>query len=183
MATQRLTVATLVGESAAVATALVRTWRSGYDAAVVDRFCDTLRANGLSLPIIYFCEWVDRWLTGDLVPGPGAVDGRRYQVTCLSAEQALAWAGRCGHQFVEQEYLAARLREAAVGWGGDERLAIVIVREVLGGTTTDDEVEASLSVVPEWLSSPGGSAEQGVATDGGDRPPSGDQGPEHGRRR
>lgn len=159
MAKQRLTVSTFAGESAAAVAALVRSWRTGSDPAAVDRFCAALRENGLSLPIVYFCEWVDRWLMGDLVPGPEAVEGRRYQAACLSPEQALALAGRCGQQFAEQQWLASRLREAAAAWSGAERQAVVVVREVLGGSTTDEVVEASLGVVPEWLSFAGGPAE------------------------
>src|SRR5450755_4785803 len=108
MATQRLTVATFAGESASVVAALVHSWRIGSDPAAVDRFCAALRENGQSLPIIYFCEWIDHWLMGDLVPGPEAAQGRRYETTCLLPEQALAWAGQCGHQFSEQRWLASR---------------------------------------------------------------------------
>jgi hypothetical protein len=121
----------------------------------VDRFCAALRGNGLSLPVLYFCEWIDSWLMGDLVPGPGAAEGRKYQAACFSPEQALAWAERCGHQFPEQEWLAARLREAAACWDGTERRVVVVVREVIGATTTDEEVAASLGVIPEWLLSLG----------------------------
>jgi hypothetical protein len=167
MATQRLTVATFAGQSAAAVTALLRSWRIGSDPAALDRFCAALRENGRLLPIVYFCEWIDRWLMGDLVPGPEVVEGRRYQAACLSPEQALAWAGRCGQQFPEQEWLASRLREAAASWGGGERRAVVVVREVLGGSTTDEEVKGSLSVVPVWLSFPAGPAEPSVAADRG----------------
>lgn len=104
------------------------------------------------MPIVYFCEWVDCWLMGDLVPGPDPVEGRRCQVTCFSTEQAMAWADRCGHQFPEQEWLATRLREAVIAWGGIERRAVVVVREVFDASTTHEQVEASLGVVPDWLS-------------------------------
>jgi len=124
----------------------------------VDLFCATLRENGLSLPIVYFCEWVDRWLMFDLVPGPEPAKGERYQVACFQPDEALAWAGQCGHQFPEQEWLASRLREAAAGWGGAECRAVVVIREVLGGSTSDEEVEACLGVVPEWLASARGPA-------------------------
>jgi len=154
MAMQRLTVATFAGQSATTVAEVVHSLRTKGDPAAVDRFCAAVRDNGLSLPIVYFCEWVDRWLMGNLVPGPDAVEGRQYQAACLSPEQALVWAEQCGHQFPEQEWLAARLREAAVAWGGVERRAVVVIREVLGGTTTDEEVEASLNVVPEWLGLP-----------------------------
>jgi hypothetical protein len=166
MAKQRWTLATFAGESAAAVTALVRSWRIGSDPGAVDRFCAALRENGLMLPIVYFCEWADRWLMGDLVPGPVA-EGRLYQTACLSPEQALAWASGCGHQFPEQEWLAARLREAAVTWDEVEPRAVVILREVLDGSTTDDEVHASLHVVPEWLFPPDSATDRGMAPDAG----------------
>jgi len=165
MATQRLTLATLAGESAVAVIALVRSWRSCPEPGAIDRFCAALRENALSLPIVYFCEWVDRWLMGDLVPGPKAVEGRQSEMTCLLPDEALEWAGRCGHQFPEQEWLASRFREAAACWGGDGVRAVVVVREVLGSSTTDEEVEASLGVVPEWLVACGTSAGQGDAAD------------------
>ena len=153
MATQRLTVATFAGESAVAVAALIRSWRTCPDPAAVDRFCGALRENGSSLPIVYFCEWVDRWLMGDQVPGPGDVSGQRYEATCFTRSEAMAWAARCGNQWPEQQWLATRLREGASASSGlADRVVIVVVREVLGSSTTDEEVQASLGVVPGWLS-------------------------------
>src|SRR5258708_36517922 len=115
---QRLTVATFAGESAAAVAALLHSWRVVLDPVAVDRFCAAVRENGASLPIVYFCEWVDPWLMGDLVPGPDAAEGQRSQAACFSPEQALAWAGRCARQFPEEEGVASRLRAAAVCWAG-----------------------------------------------------------------
>lgn len=155
MATQRLIMATFAGESAAAVATLFQSWRSAPNPVAVDRFGASLREHGLSLPIVYFCEWRDGWLMGDLVPGPEEVHGRKYQAACFSPEQALAWAEQCGHQFPEQEWLASRLREAAAVWSADRPRVIVLVREVVGGSTTDEEITASLAVVPAWLSSLG----------------------------
>src|SRR5205809_4781704 len=154
MATQRMTVATLAGDSAAAVTALFRSWRTGYDPAAVDRFCAALRDNGLSLPIVYFCEWIDRWLMGDLVPGPEAVAGHRFEATCGTTREAAEWSRRCGNQFPEQLWLAARLRESAEAWSSLIPEAVVVVlREPLGPSTLDEEVTASLDHVPQWLRS------------------------------
>src|SRR4051812_29065180 len=119
MATQRLTVASIAGKAGAMIEALFQSWRGTAkpDPAAVDGFCAQLRAHGVALPVLYFGEWVDRWLMGDVVPGPGAVAGRQYQAACLSPAQALQWAERCGEQFPEQQWLASRLREAAGAWG------------------------------------------------------------------
>jgi len=49
--------------------------------------------------------------------------------------------------------MAKQRLTVAICWGGTERRAVVVIREVLDVTTTDDEVKASLGVIPEWLSS------------------------------
>lgn len=152
MATQRLIVATLAGDSADAVAARFRSWAAHPDAAAVDRFCDGLRKHGNSLPVVYFCEWIDRWLMGNLVPGPGCVDGKRYQATCLTPEEAVSWSERFVQQFAEQEWLAARFREAAAVWGTVTERAVVVVREVIGASSTDEEVEGSLHTIPAWLS-------------------------------
>lgn len=160
MATQRLLVVAIAGDAARAIETLWRGWMSYHPprAAEVDHFCRQLRANGAALPVIYFCEWVDRWLMGDQVPGPQAVRGEQFEAACFSAEQALDWTNRCSGQFSEPQWLASRLREAVEAW---EALAkprmIVMVREVLGASTTDEEVHAALRGIPAWLSGvPGG---------------------------
>jgi hypothetical protein len=106
----------------------------------------------MSLPVVYFCEWVDHWLMGDQVSRPNAISGQVYQVTCLSPDEARGWADNCGDQYAEQGWLAARLREAAEGWGTiTDEYIVVLVREVLGGSTLDEEVMESLRRVPAWL--------------------------------
>src|SRR5687768_10528903 len=98
MATQRLTVATLVGRAATATLEIFDRWRTLPDAAEVDRLCQSLRERGQELPIVYFGKWMDRWLMGDLVPGPGAVERQRFEAACMRPEQAVAWADQCGRQ-------------------------------------------------------------------------------------
>jgi hypothetical protein len=145
---QRLLMATLAGDAADAAFAF---FGSTPDPGAVDRFCIAVSDNRLSLPIVYFCEWVDRWLMGDQVPGPNAIHGGDFQASCMTPAAAVAWAERCGDQFQEQLSFAARLREAALGWGTvSDRYAIVVIREVLHVSTGDDEVEVSLRGIPNW---------------------------------
>ena len=151
MATQRMTVATLIGAAAGVVADLFAGWRSKPDPAAVDKICASLRDHYLSLPVVYFSEWADRWSMGDSLPGD-VVEGRRYQAVCLSPEQANECASRCGQQFFEQGWLAARLREAALDCASvAEQSVVVLLREVVGPTTIDEEVRRSLSVIPAWL--------------------------------
>ena len=152
MATQRLMVTTLAGQSAVAVSGLFEKWRSVLDPEAVDRLCLSILENALSLSVVYFAEWVDRWLMGDLAPGPGAVEGRRFEATCLSTLEAKKWADRCGNQLAEQGWLASRLREAAAGWGGvAEPYSVVVVREVVDASASDDEVRAVGASVPAWL--------------------------------
>jgi hypothetical protein len=154
MATQRVTIATLIGESTDVANALFNSWRADPAAAnvAVDSFCEQIRLNGHLLPIVYFCEWIDRWLMGDQVPGPDALEGRRFQAVCFSPDEAIAWAEKLGTQFDEQLWFAARLREAADGWGlVVEKRAVVVTREALAASTCDEEVVAASRALPNWL--------------------------------
>jgi len=152
---QRVILLTLGGEAAQRAAGLIDAWRrqSNVDTAAVDGFCETLRAqSNETLSIVYYAEWIDRWLMGDRIPGPQAIDGRRFQLTCFTREQALDWAGHCGSQFPEQEWLAARLREAAAAWCGSAGQALIVgLREVTGASATDDEIETALQVVATWM--------------------------------
>jgi hypothetical protein len=149
---QRLTVATFAGKSAAVVAALLRSWRVASALAAVDRFAAALRENGLALPVVYYSEWVDRWLMGDLVPGPEAVQGRRYQVACFSADQALAWAEQCGGAVRRADLVLLPASRGRWGMGGAEQRTVVVLREAFDASTTDEQVKASFGAIPEWLS-------------------------------
>jgi hypothetical protein len=94
MATQRLTIATIAGDAAGVVSTLFQQWQTGResDRAVVDHFCQQLRAHSAELPIVCFCEWIDHWLMGNLVPGVGAVEGKRFHAACMTPERALSLA-------------------------------------------------------------------------------------------
>lgn len=145
---QRMMIATLAGDSAV---AMLQFFSSNPDPIAIDRFCTTISENRLSLPIVYFCEWGDRWLMGNDVPGPNSQEGKRYQASCMTSAEAVAWAEKLGDQYQEQLRFASRLREAAYGWGTvTDRYAIMSVREVMDGSTRDDEVEESLNGIPKW---------------------------------
>ncbi len=155
MATQRLTVAAIVGIAADHIAARFRSWQTGStlpDPLDVDQFGDRLRANCVTFPVIYFAEWIDHWLMGDLVPGAGAVRGSRFEVACLSRSAAVELAEACGDQFPEQQWLAMRLHEAVAAWElVKEERVVVVLREVLGPSVADDEIRESCSQLPEWL--------------------------------
>src|SRR5262249_3964691 len=133
MATQRIIIAKVGGQAGTAVARLFRRWtdtRSLGDndyrsselwpetvCREIDRFAELLRENATDLSVSYFSEWIDHWLMGDEVPGPGAVCGKRFEASCSSPAEAEAWAAKCPEQFPEQEWLATRLREAAASGG------------------------------------------------------------------
>lgn len=152
MARQRITVATIAGETGRIAAALFHKWHStqadeGQDVVRrgVDRFAEQLRIRGGVLPIVYYCEWFDYWSMGDLTQLGKVVEGQQFSASCGSRKEVMAWAEQCVDQYPEQQWLAMRLREASAAWQLlAEPATIVILRQVLGPSYTDEEVTASL---------------------------------------
>jgi len=155
MATQRLIIAAIAGNSAKLITRQMQQWRQTLpmtELAAVDRFCDRLRDHVDSMPIVYYCEWIDRWLMADRVPGPYKVHGQRYQLATYSRAEAHLWADGCNDESQEEHWLASRLREAATAWSlmADE-VVILVVRDVISRTVTDEYDVLSLGEIPDWL--------------------------------
>ena|GEM_PF-1614914 len=181
MATQRITIAKLGGIAADVALLRLREWagtrrtsepdewsKDQWPSSVrveVDAFVDRLRANSLSPPVLYFVEWADPWSMGDLFtrwltppggPPPLVIHADRFEVYGYT----LPDGGRLGRhlttagsqQFSEYDWFVSRLREALNAWRElTDQATLIVVREVVGGLHTDDDIQASLSRVPEWL--------------------------------
>lgn len=181
MASQRITVAKIGGVAADVVLERLRRWADArqssdpdewsseqWSASVrveVDSFAERLRANALTPPVIFFVEWSDLWSMGDLFrrwlsppggPSPIEIHADRVSVFGYSLPDGdrlarhLSSAGpqRCD----ESEQFIARLREALQAWRSlTEKSAFIVIREVVGGLVTDEEMHASLDVLPEWL--------------------------------
>jgi hypothetical protein len=181
LATQRVTIAKIAGISGELALQRLTGWAAArqIDGPNLwspeqwpdnvrqqgDEFADRVRANGFALPITYFAEWLDMWSMGDLiqrwlVPPNGTdsicVHGNRFEVFAYRLPdgghlaQRLFRAGP--QQFSETDWLIARLREAIEA---SENLAgqaaIVVLRQVVGGTTLDETIAQSLQIRAEWL--------------------------------
>ena len=57
-------------------------------------------------------------------------------------------------QYSESDWYIRRLREAVAAWVRVvDKSVLVVLRWAFDGSVTDDEVRASLSRVPDWLSS------------------------------
>ena len=150
--TQWMTVATLEGAAATFVAGLFQRTSEQPMEFDVDFFCAAIRERGRELPIVYFAEWIDRWSMGDTLPGPDAVEGINFQVCCFTSTEALDRAMKCGSQYPEQQWFAARLREAATAVdGAGYPTAIVAIREVLDVSTDDSAYKVAASVVPKWL--------------------------------
>lgn len=153
MALQRMTVATIAGEAGRRVAGLFRKWHSiqaaggqGTLRCVVDEFAEQLRDRGGIPPVVYFCEWFDYWSMGDLIHFGNAVEGKQFEIRYGSRRESMSWIERCADQFPEQQWLAMRLREASEAWQSlAEAATIVILRQVLGPSHTDEEVMDSLS--------------------------------------
>ena len=168
MATQRLVLLKIVGESGRLVAERCRVWATKQRAAPDDpelrkeigRFAEALDAHRTELPVVYYSEWLDRWSMGDDIGTPftergGVVlvaNGPFYQVCCTDQPASLLTLPPDGWQFDEQKWLAVRLREAAAAWepliaGG----TLVLMRQAYGASTGDDEITSAMSVVPAWL--------------------------------
>src|SRR5215213_571670 len=152
MATQRFTIATLSGQAALSVASTFEWWRAAPEPIAVDRLCAAVRGNALSLAVVYFAEWVDRWLMGDTLPD-ARVQGRSFEAACFTREEVYAWAARCGGKFPEQEWLACRLREAAGAGAVSGHAVVIVFREVVGPSATVEELRQATEEIPSWLTS------------------------------
>jgi hypothetical protein len=187
LAAQRITIAKVAGIAADVTLQRLREWAGARQSAEpdewshdqwpssvrvqADAFADGLRASSLFLPVVYFVEWSDLWSMGDLFgrwlappggPDPIVIHANRFEVYGY----ALPDNGRLGRhltaarpqQFHEYDWFVGRLEEALNAWRElTDQAALIVIREVVGGLYTDDDLLASVSRVPEWLADEAGS--------------------------
>jgi hypothetical protein len=130
-----------------------------------DSFAGRLRTHALDLPIVCFIEWVDLWSMGDAYrrwltppdsPGPWTVHSDRYEIYAYALPHGgllsdhLSSAGP--QQWEESDWFIGRLSGAiATCRQIVNRSTLIVVREVVGGLATDEDIAASLSHLPNWL--------------------------------
>jgi hypothetical protein len=172
MATQRITIAKLAGRAGESTVERFLYWESRrgpgstWSAEVgrqIRAFAERLRSYSTEPWMVYFAEWIDRWSMGDLFcshiatlqgVGPITVETGRYQLKCFPVSKAVVLSFRSVQQFGNQEaeWFESRLSEALQAWQTvADTAAIVLVREVVGATTTDSEMKAALHTLPDWL--------------------------------
>jgi hypothetical protein len=125
----------------------------------IDAFVEKLDGTCYTPPILYRSEHVDCWSMGDvydtaLVKGHPDCTRRLYTAN----HQIIATWVRISERIIpdhdspaETEWLYSRINEAIGAWArfAENRL-VVLVRSVLGGLWTDDEVIDALGTIPSW---------------------------------
>jgi hypothetical protein len=131
-----------------------------------DAFADRLRSHALDLPVVYFAERADLWSMGDVFsrlltppdgPAPLHIHADRFEIYGYGLPdggrlvQYLASVGP--QQSTEYDWFVRQLQEAVQAWQElVEQAALVVLREVVEGLVTDDELSDSMSLLPGWLS-------------------------------
>ncbi|WP_435016116.1 hypothetical protein TA3x_003676 [Tundrisphaera sp. TA3] len=181
MASQRITIAKLGGLAAEVALRRLRAWAEARRTTdphewsgdqwppqariEADAFAERLRANAPFPPVLHFVEWADLWSMGDLFgrwlsppggPSPLIIHADRvelYGYALPDDGRLLRHLKKAGpQQFDECDQFIGRLREALLAWQDlAEQAVIIVIREVVGGLVTDEDLAESLSIVPSWL--------------------------------
>jgi hypothetical protein len=181
VATQRITIAKIGGAAADVIELRLREWSAARQTTdpnewsseqwppdlrrQADSFANQLRTHALVLPVVYFIEWADLWSMGDLYPrwltpssgnAPLYIHANRFEIYGYGLPDGgrladhLSSAGP--RQWEESDWYASKLSEAVGAWQHlVDRSMLIVLREVVGGLTTDEELVASLDHVPDWL--------------------------------
>lgn len=175
MATQRILLVTIGGALAASIWEDIQRWSDcrttdsreewssdQWPAAVrqqIDQFVAKIDACAFTPPILYRSEHVDCWSMGDVFE-TALVKPHRDCSRQLRTERHEIIATRVHYmeQIVldpdaprETEWLYHRVNEAISAWSefGEDRM-VVLVRSVIRGLFTDEEVVDSLKTIPEW---------------------------------
>jgi hypothetical protein len=179
MAAQRLTIAKIGGKAATATLARFHEWNrhrvtedlkewspDQWPTAIrkeADTWAEELRQHGHQPPVLFFAEFVDlwsfcppfRWLSES---GIIQMVADSYELFCLSlplskeADETLRRISVEG-QHDEDRWFGKFTLEAASAWEGFADTAVIaFLRRVTGGSATDDEIRASMEMVPEWIS-------------------------------
>lgn len=125
----------------------------------IDAFIEKLQATCYTPPILYRSEHVDCWSMGDVYE-TALVKGHRDSTRRLytANHQVIATWVQFSEQIIpdrdspaETVWLYTHVNEAIGAWGkfAEDRL-VILVRSVLGGLWTDEEVVGALATLPSW---------------------------------
>lgn len=180
MASQRITIAKIVGEAAV---------------AVFDRFCcyshhpdqktlatvsrhdscnrklatfvSALRSHSHCPPVVFYSEFIDMWSMGDVLVRPfvrcreqrflhvdGGIELMLYRLPDKGRlERRLQAALRSRRAICQEERLYLTiLLESTVAWESMTGDAtIIVIRDVYGPSLADDEIEEAMKCIPDWI--------------------------------
>ena len=194
MATQRLTIVKIAGAASGATLDLFRHWRAArlvedsewspqqWPEDVrrqADEWALNLRENGHKPPVVFFAEYVDSWsfCPPMLHIGEDALIqmvADRYELFCLQLpvdaelSRHLKQLRKKGQW--PEDRLFGKLSIAVINaWRKVIDAGVVVyLREVLGASTLDEEVEDSLAEVPVWFL-PGRTGLEQLGEDRGER--------------
>jgi len=177
MATQRLTVAKIIGAAATATVERFRRWSAArlvddigkwsheqWPPAIrkqADAWADDLRSHSHEPPVVFFAEYIDAWSMGPPPLNPDAglirVVSDDIELYCLPlpikkrVRRHLKRLRKKG-QFFEDRLFGKITVNAIDVWDRVVDVgAVVFLRKVLGATVLDEEVERSAGVVPAWI--------------------------------
>ena len=135
--------------------------------AEMGQFAERIRANATQPPIVFWNEHQDMWSMGDVFQTAFPTNGSPlYEVESDEALSLLCYAipdGNALNEHLGRELRGKRLAEetkwylrvlqqAASAWHPlVEEAVIVVLRRVVGGLVTDDEVFEACHLLPNWL--------------------------------
>jgi len=130
-----------------------------------DELVESLQAHATEPPCLCAIEWLDtwsmfnefhRWLVPPRPQRPIVIYGDRYQIHAYALPDRGRLKRRLSktrkQQFAEYAWMMTCLREAVMSFEGvANRAALVLIREVLGGSLDDSELVEPLATLPAWL--------------------------------
>jgi hypothetical protein len=132
----------------------------------MDHFAQHIRENATQPPIVFWNEHSDMWSMADIISGAFPISGNPlYEVMsdnmslwCYAIPDDNALHDHLGRGLrrkrntKETMWYLRVLKEAVSAWHPLVTDAVIVVlRHVVGGLVTDEEVEDSCKLVPHWL--------------------------------
>ncbi len=131
----------------------------------VEQFVTNLEQCRNCPSVLYYAQWLDSWSMGDVFQacflssdGAGGlhVCSPKYELFAyrLPDEDRLLNRTKSRRRNLpdQEEWLRWHLRQAMGAWSSiAQQSTLVLVRNVVGGMATAEEVEASLDLTPDWL--------------------------------
>lgn len=141
----------------------------------MESYAEQFRNHAADLPMIFFCEYIDPWTCGPIVPfikmdlengelsrNSVHLCADRYSLYCYEFPDGGLLAREIKHALgrkhirkrhaQEDRWAYSILQEAVHAWDTiADRAVIVVLEYLLNASVTDDVLADSLCVVPEWI--------------------------------